>query len=96
MTAPTLLAILAMALATYATRVAGLIIGPWLPRTGPLRRALDALPAAVLTALVAPAITAGWAEGAAAGITALCATRLPTILAVAAGILTVALVRALA
>ncbi len=38
-----LLAIVLMALATYATRVAGLFLAGRLPRTGRVRVALDAL-----------------------------------------------------
>ena len=58
----TFLAILAMAIATYATRLSGFIIGPFLPEEGRLRQALDAVPAAVLTAVVAPTIVSGPAE----------------------------------
>ena len=62
MSADNLLAILAMALATYATRIGGMLLGGYLPKTGRVRQALDALPAAVLTAVIAPAVIAGSAE----------------------------------
>ena len=90
------LAILAMAIATYATRLGGMLVGTHLPRTGRLKQAFDALPAAVLTALIAPAVTAGTAEMAAGAATVLAAARLPMIAAMSVGITCVALLRALA
>ena len=89
----TLIAILAMAMATYLTRVSGFVIGPYLPRTGRLKNALDALPAAVLTAVVAPALMSGPAEICAALATILAARRLPTLAAIAIGVGTVYLGR---
>ena len=70
MSGPTVWAILAMALATYATRIAGFLVGHLLPASGPLRRALDALPVAVLTALIAPVVLSGRAEMAGAAVAA--------------------------
>ena len=90
-----LLAILAMALATVGTRVAGLILADRLPRTGRIRVALDALPPAVLTAVIAPAAMAGPAEMTAAAVTILAAFRLPLLATVAIGVATVAVMRAL-
>jgi uncharacterized membrane protein len=92
---PTLLTILLMALATYATRAGGFALGAILPRQGRARAALDALPPAVLTALIAPAVVAGRAEMAGALVTALLALRLPVLPAMAGGIVTVAVIRAL-
>ena len=89
----TVLAILAMAAATYATRVSGLLIGAWLPTSGPAKRALDALPPAVLTAVVAPAVLSGRAELVAGAVTALAATRLPILASLALGMACVALLR---
>jgi uncharacterized membrane protein len=88
------IAILVMAVATYATRIGGMLVGGYLPRSGPVRRALDALPAAVLTAVVAPAIVAGWAELIAAAVTLIAALRLPMVVAVVLGIAAVAIGRA--
>lgn len=91
-----LAAILAMALATYATR----FLGFWLVRHrsvgGRLAGALEAVPGAVLTALIAPmAFATGPAESIAALLTVLIAWRLPLIAAVAGGCLAVVALRAL-
>lgn len=94
MHADAVLAILAMAVATYATRLAGLLLGPLLPRTGRLRRALDALPIAVLTAVIAPAVATGRAELIAGALAALAATRLPLLGVIAVGMAAVAGLRA--
>ena len=58
----TLWAILAMAVVTYATRVAGLILADRLALRGRAKAAFDAIPPAVLVAVIAPtALTTGWA-----------------------------------
>jgi uncharacterized membrane protein len=95
MSADSLLAILAMAVATYATRIGGILLGGYLPNTGRVRQALDALPAAVLSAVVAPAVIAGSAETIAAALTLVAALRLPMIVAVLVGMGSVATLRAL-
>ncbi|KAA5612642.1 AzlD family protein [Rhodovastum atsumiense] len=89
----TLPAIVLMGAATYATRIAGLFVAARLPHSGPVRRALDALPPAVLTAVIAPALAAGPAEALAGGIVVLAAFRLPLLATVAVGVATVALLR---
>ena len=94
MSGSTVLAILAMALATYATRISGFLVGHWRPVAGRVRRAFDALPIAVLTALIAPVILSGRAEMAGAGVAAALALRAPMLAALVGGIVTVALVRA--
>ncbi len=94
MSADTVLAITAMAVATYATRIGGILLGGYLPKTGRVRQPLDALPAAVLTAVIAPAVLAGSAEMIAAALTLLAALRLPMIVAVLIGIGSVAILRA--
>ncbi len=81
MSADTVLAIAAMAVATYATRIGGMLLGGYLPKTARARQPLDALPAAVLTAVIAPAVLAGSAEMIAAALTLLAALRLPMIVA---------------
>ena len=96
MRADALLAILGMALATYAARAGGL----WLMRRVKLspeaERCLGRLPGAVLTAIVAPAaLAAGWAGLIAAAATALVAARTGNLLlAMAAGVASVWLLRA--
>jgi uncharacterized membrane protein len=94
MSADSVLAIIAMAVATYATRLGGMLLGGYLPKTGRVRRALDAVPAAVLTAVIAPAVIAGRAEMIAAALTLLTAFRLPLVVAVLVGIASVAILRA--
>jgi uncharacterized membrane protein len=54
-------AILVAALITYSFRLGGLLLADILPRTGPLRSFLDALPGSILIALVIPgALESGW------------------------------------
>jgi uncharacterized membrane protein len=90
----TLAAILAMAVVTYATRVAGLFVADRLDLTGRAKAAFDAIPPAVLVAVIAPtALTTGWAETIAAAITALAATRLPLLGSIAVGVAAVVLLR---
>lgn len=91
-----LLAIIAMAVATYAIRLSGLWIAEYIPSSGRMRAALDALPAAVLTAVVAPmALATGLAETLAAAITVLAAMRLPLLATVAIGVVAVGALRML-
>ncbi|KQV11228.1 hypothetical protein ASC97_14980 [Rhizobium sp. Root1203] len=92
----TLLAILAMAAATVLTRVSGLVIIRHVEMTDQTRAAIEAIPPAVLMAVIAPtAFSTGWAETAACCITALSARRLPMLASVALGIASVALLRAI-
>ena len=89
-------AIAGMALATYFTR----FIGYWLVRRRPvggrLAGALEAVPGAVLTAIIAPMVlTTGPAETAAAVLTVLLALRLSLVAAVAGGCLAVVALRGL-
>lgn len=93
----TLLAILGMALATYATRVGGWLAVRRVEMTGRARAALEAVPAAVLAAVIAPmALATGIAETAAVVVAALAATRLPLLATVVVGVGAVVLFRALA
>jgi uncharacterized membrane protein len=90
----TLAAIVAMALVTYATRTAGLFLADRLRLSGRAEAAFEAIPAAVLTAVIAPvALATGPAETAAALVTAAAATRLPLLATIAVGVLTVVLLR---
>ncbi len=70
------LAIALAAVGTYALRVGGLLLAARLPKTGRLRRGLDALPGALLLSLVVPSMANGGPVGVLAGIvTALTAWR---------------------
>lgn len=91
-----LAAIAGMALATYATRIAGFwLVGRTLVR-GRAAAALEAVPGTVLTALVAPtALATGPAETGAALVTVLLARRLPVVVAVAGGVASVVALRGL-
>ena len=83
----TLAAILAMAAVTYLTRIAGLFVADRLVLTGRAKAAFDAIPPAVLVAVIAPtALTTGWPETIAAGLTMVAATRLPLLGTVAFGV----------
>ncbi len=93
--ATTFAAILVMAVLTYATRIAGYALIRRLPLSARMRQALDAVPGAVLVALVAPAILAhGLAEALAGAVTILAALRLPLLAVVVIGVLATGLLRA--
>jgi uncharacterized membrane protein len=89
------LAILGMALATYATRVSGLYLMLGVTVRGRLKTALDALPPAILMAVIAPTIlTTGIAETIAAAITATAAfMRLPFVVTILIGVVSIVLLR---
>ena len=88
-------AILGMAAITYATRVAGLFLAGRLRLGGRARAAFEAIPPAVLVAVIAPsALATGLPETLAAIVAALAATRLPLLGVVAAGVAAVVLLRA--
>ncbi len=90
----TLIAILAMAVVTYLTRIAGHFVADRLVLTGRAKAAFDAIPPAVLVAVIAPtALTTGWAEAVAAAITAVAAFRLPLLGTVAVGVIAVVALR---
>ena len=93
---PTILAIFAMAAVTYATRLAGFALVRRLALTGRARLALEAMPGAVLVALVAPAIlTQGPADALAGALTVGAALRLPMLAVVVVGVVSAAVLRAL-
>lgn len=90
----TLLAILAMMIATVATRLGGLLLVRHLELGPRARKALNAVPPAVLMAVVTPtALASGVAETIACAVTALAALRLPLLPAALAGVLTAAVLR---
>jgi branched chain amino acid efflux pump len=93
---PTLTAILAMAAVTYATRVAGFALVRRLELTGRAQLALEAVPGAVLVALVAPAMLAhGPADALAGAGTVLAAWRLPVLWVVVVGVVSAGVLRGL-
>jgi uncharacterized membrane protein len=93
----TLLLILLMGLATYSTRIAGY----WLLRgrvvEGRMKAALDAVPPAILMAVIAPKVfLAGPAEILAGGVTLGAALlRLPLLVTIFAGMASVVVLRLL-
>jgi uncharacterized membrane protein len=91
----TLAAILAMAAVTYATRIAGIFLVGRLDLSGRALAAFEAIPAAVLIAVIAPMLLAtGWRETVAAAATAVAASRLPLLPTVGVGVLVVVVLRA--
>lgn len=90
----TFIAILAMTVATVFTRVSGLVLIQKVRLSPATRQVLEAIPPAVLMAVVAPtAFMTGWAETVACALTALLALRLPLLAATAVGVVCVALLR---
>ncbi|HEY8576298.1 MAG TPA: AzlD domain-containing protein [Devosia sp.] len=90
-----LVAILGMALVTFAVKAGGLLLANRLPREGFAAAWLRHMPGAVLASLVAPAIVTGSAaEAIAAAATALLYVATRSLLAaMAGGVLAVYLVR---
>jgi uncharacterized membrane protein len=92
-----LLAIIVMGLATYGTRVSGYLFLRNARIEGRAKAALDAVPPAILMAVIAPSVFLGtWIEWLGAAVAFLCAMlRLPLLVTVAMGVVTVAVLRAL-
>lgn len=91
----TLAAILAMASTTALTRLGGLLILRFVTLSPRSKRLLDAIPPAVLAAVVTPtAFATGIAEAVGCLVTALAATRLSMLPSAAIGVVTVAIARA--
>jgi len=91
-----LLTFLGMLAVTYGARLAGYFLVRRVPIEGRVKGALEAVPVAVLTAIVAPtAFATGPAETLAALATLLLAWRLPTLVVVIGGVVAVVLLRAL-
>lgn len=94
--ATTLIAIVMMSIATYLTRIAGLLLPADLKLSPRARAAFDAIPPAVLVAVIAPtAIATGWRESVAAIACIIAATRLPLLGVVAVGVAAIVALRAL-
>jgi uncharacterized membrane protein len=92
-----LLAILLSAAFTYSLRLGGLLLADVLPQSGRVRAFMDALPGALLIALIAPGIAAAGVWGVvAAAATALCALKTKSpFLAMLVGMVVIALQRQL-
>ena len=91
----TFAAILAMALVTYGTRIAGIFVAGRLALSGRAKAAFDAIPPAVLMSVIAPmALATGPAETLATVITGLAAMRLPLLATVGIGVVCVVALRA--
>lgn len=95
--ATSLLTIAGMALATYSSRAAGLLLMSRLSPGPRLTRFMQAMPGAILASIVAPsALTSGPADMAASAVTALAAWRFGNLpLAMAVGVGAVLLLRQL-
>jgi uncharacterized membrane protein len=90
----TFLAILAMMIATIATRFAGLLLVQHFALGPRVRRMLGVVPPAVLMAVVTPtALSAGLAETMACAVTACAALRLSLLPAATIGVITAAVLR---
>lgn len=86
--------ILAMAAVTIATRLGGLLLLPLTSLGGRARAAFDALPVAVLAALVGPTALAGsWVETVATVVAFVATLRLPIWAVVILGTATTAALR---
>ena len=85
---------LGMFAVTYATRIGGYWFVRRFPLSGRIKAGLEAVPMAVLTAIIAPTVLAtGPAETVAALVTLLLAWRQPVLVAVIGGVATVVLLR---
>lgn len=83
-----------MAGVTLVSRMSGLFLVRFVRIEGRTKAALDALPAAILMAVITPmALTQGPAETAASAITVIAALRLPLLAAVVIGVASVVLLR---
>jgi uncharacterized membrane protein len=90
----TLIVIIGMGLITYATRISGYFLLRGRSFGPRISAAMEAVPPAVLTAVIAPAVlAAGPAEAVAGAITALAALRLPFIAVIIIGTASVVLLR---
>jgi uncharacterized membrane protein len=90
----TLVAILGMALVTYLCRIGGVLLSGRLHLSGRAAAAFEAIPTAVLTAVIAPTVlVTGPAETLAGLVTVAAALRLSLIGTVAVGVVAVLLAR---
>jgi len=88
------LTILGMGAVTYASRIGGYLLLRRLPVEGRVKAGLEAVPIAILTAIIAPAaLAAGPADALAAVITLLLALRFPVLVSMIGGIGSAVLLR---
>ncbi len=92
---PWLLAMLLMGLATYSTRLSGLLLMRGVEVKGRVKAALDAVPPSVLTAVITPTVfMTGHAETLSAVITAAAAFfRAPLLVTILTGVMSVVALR---
>ncbi len=92
---PWALAVLGMSLATYATRISGLLLLDGVAVEGRLKAALDAVPVSVMMAVITPTIImTGWPERVTAIIVAgLAYVRAPLVLNILVGMGAVVILR---
>jgi uncharacterized membrane protein len=91
-----LLTILTMAAVTYLTRIGGDLLMRNKTLGPRMTAALNAVPAAILTAIIAPSVLAAGAAEAVAGlITAVAAFRLPLLATIAVGVASLVILRAM-
>jgi uncharacterized membrane protein len=82
-----LLTLIGMGAVTYATRIGGYALVKWLPVHGRFKAGLEAVPVAVLMAIIAPAVlAAGIADALAALVTVLLALRFPMLVSMIGGV----------
>ncbi len=89
------LAIILMGCATYATRLSGYLLLRGVRIEGRVKAAIDAVPPAILTAVIAPAVfLQGWAEMIAGAVTlAVALLRAPLLLTIGSGVACVVALR---
>ncbi|WP_310619105.1 AzlD family protein [Flexibacterium corallicola] len=91
----TLLTILAMAVGTYVTRIGGIVLVRFFTLSGRIEAALQAVPPAILMAIIAPkAFATGPEETVATILTALAAMKLPLLPSIGVGVASLAIMRA--
>jgi uncharacterized membrane protein len=88
-------ALFCMGVATYGTRLAGYWLLQGVEITGRFKAAMDAVPPAILTAVIAPAVFLNGVAEMIAGALALAAAvlRLPLLVVIAIGVVGVAVLR---
>lgn len=90
----TVATIVGMAIVTYLTRIGGLALAGRFNFGPRAQAALDAIPPAVLIAVIAPSMfAAGWRETVASAITVLAAARLPLLATILIGVLAIVALR---
>ena len=89
------LAIVLVGLATYGTRLSGYLLLRGLKIEGRVKAAIDAVPPAILTAVIAPAVfLQGWAEMIAGAVTlGVALLRAPLLVTIGAGVASVVALR---